>query len=438
MTDESDERLPEERQFRAVWVGWVVVASVFLWAFIMETAIKARVTPRDITANWFAAWGQWAGGLATAAAFFIAALSIRVTGAHARRDRQVAAEVRDDKDMVQARQLVIFKVNMPEPYSFEGIAFFRVENRSNERFFDIRVPFADVPGGLADHSGHRTPELVAAENLIYEYLPTGESLLPYMQATEEEGWFTQVNLHTSNWAEVKFAVEYTDARGLRWRQHYGGKIERILTHEAIPVRDADRFQALPKIRTITDDEKRRLGGRFASDLPPLDDDATLEFLGGPAYLANWKRVERVGQPRATDNRGPAGGLQIEFSYPSPGAGQPMWETHLWDELKNCGFTQQGGSSVGSIMAKTMQCTEANLRGVVAAFDEAIANANDRFEANELAAAQRAHAAAEASAEQAADRQAYLDELTREFAKPGQADWQMRNDPDDETFGLDDF
>lgn len=425
MTGESDERLPEERQFRAVWVGWAVVASLFLWAFAMETVIKARVAPRDITANWFAAWGQWAGGLATAAAFFIAAFSIRVTGAHARRDRQLAAEIRDDKDMTQARQLDIFKINMPEPYSFGALAFFRIENRSDKRLFDVRVPFADAPIGSAGHTERRTPELVVTDNRLHEYLPTGESLLPYMQTAEDGQWFTQVNLHTSNWAEVKFGVEYTDARGLRWRQHYGGNIERILTHEAIPVRDADRFQALPKMRTISDDEKRRAGGSFASNLPPLDDDATLEFLGGPAYLANWKRVERVGQPQATDYRGPEGGLRIKFSYPSPGAGAPMWETHLWEKLKDFGFTQHMGSTGGPLVTKTLRCTEDNLCDVVAAFDEAIAYVNDRFEATELAAAKRAHAAAEASAKQAADRQAYLNELTREFAKPGQAEWQKR-------------
>jgi hypothetical protein len=423
MIEEPDGRLPEERQFRAVWVGWVVVACLFLWAFVMETVIKARVTPRDITANWFAAWGGWAGGLATAAAFFIAAFSIRVTGAHARRDRQIAAEIRDDKDMVQARQLVIYKVNMPEPYSFEGIAFFRIENRSDKRFFDVNVPFVDVPGGSAGHIERRTPELVAAENRLHEHLPAGESLLPYMEASREGGWFTQVNLHTRNWDHVKFAVEYTDACGLRWRQHYGGKIERILTPEAIPVRDADRFQALPQIRKISDDEKRRMGGRFASDLPPLDDNATLEFLGGPAYLANWKRIERVGQPRAKDCPGPQGGLQIEFSYPSPGAGEPMWETHLWEKMKDFGFSQHGGSSGGPLVTKSFRCTEGNLRDIVAAFDEAIAYANDQFEATELAAAQRVQAAAEASAKQAADRQAYLDELTREFTKPSQTDWQ---------------
>lgn len=425
MAENSGRRVPEERQFHAIWIGCVVVASIFLWAFAIFTVIKRQISPGDITANWFAAWGQWAGGLATGAAFLIAAFSIRVTGAHARRDRQIAAEIRDDKDMVQARQLVIFKVKMPEPYSLESIAFFRIVNRSDKRFFDVKVPFVDAPTGSAGHTERRTPELVAAENRLHEYLPTGESLLPYMQQTPEEGWFTQVNLHTSNWTEVKFAVEYTDAFGLRWRQHYGGKIERILTHEAIPVRDADRFQALPQVRKISDDEKRRMGGVFARDLPPLHDDETLKFLGGPTFLANWKRVERVGQPRATDYHGPEGGLSLEISYTSPGPGTPMWETHLWEKLKFCGFSQHGGTSGGNVVAKSLRCTEADIRDVVAAFDEAIDYANDKFEGNELAAAQRAHDAAEASARQAADRQACLDNLTREFAKPGDAEWQKR-------------
>jgi hypothetical protein len=416
-------RLREERQFTEVLIGSCIGALLFLLLFILFTLIKSARTPSDITASWFAAWGQWAGGLATATAFVIAACSIRVTGAHARRDRRVAAEIRDNADMAQARQLVIYKVKMPDNASIDAIATFRVENRSSQRFFDVKVPFVDAPKGSGTGIERRTPDRVAAEHRLHEYLPTGESLAPYMNQTQDEIWFTQVTVHTRDWTQLRFGVEYTDAVGLRWRQHYGGQIERVLTSEAIPVRDADRFQPSHQVRVIPDDEKRKMGGIFARDLPPLDDDETLEFLGGPTFLANWKRVERIGQPRAKDYPGPEGGLTLEVSYMAPGAGTPMWDTHLWDKLKHCGFSQYSGTSGGAVVSKSLRCKEDEIPDVVAAFDKAIEYANDEFEANELAAARRSREAAEASAKQTTERQAYLDELTSEFAKPGAAPWQ---------------
>jgi hypothetical protein len=44
-----------------------------------------------------------------------------------------------------------------------------------------------------------------------------------------------VTVHTSDWQRVKFAVEYTDAAGQRWKQHLGGHIERVLATNAVPV-----------------------------------------------------------------------------------------------------------------------------------------------------------------------------------------------------------
>jgi hypothetical protein len=87
-------RFREERQFTSVLVGWCTTAATFLFLFILLTLIKAARTPSDITVNWFAAWGTWAGGLATAAAFLIAAYSIAVASAHAHVDRQEAAKIR--------------------------------------------------------------------------------------------------------------------------------------------------------------------------------------------------------------------------------------------------------------------------------------------------------------------------------------------------------
>jgi hypothetical protein len=418
--------LREERLFRGVLIASCVGAALFLVVFTLLTLIKSAQKPADITAAWFAAWGQWAGGLATAAAFLIAACSIIVTGAHARQDRRDAAEIRDNKDMAQARQLVVYKVNMPDGNSIQSLATFRVENRSEKPVFDVRVPFVDAPAGSMGRTERRTPELVEAEHRLHECLPIGESLTPYMSQSEDEFWFTLVTVHTADWKQVKFAVEYTDAVGLRWRQHYGGDIERILTKEAIPVRDADRFQPPHQIRTIPDDEKRKIGGPFARNLPPLEGDALLNFLGGAAFLAKWKRVERVGQPQATEQ--PSSGsesheLRLEIFYAEAGA--PMWHDYLGQKLSESGFGQRGGSSGGPVRSTTLECTEADIPRVIDAFEDAIEYANDQFEANELAAARRVVESAEDAARKAADRQAYLDELTREFTRPGEVPWQRR-------------
>ena len=274
--------------------------------------------------------------------------------------------------MAQARQLVVYKVNMPDGNSIQSLATFRVENRSEKPVFDVRVPFVDAPAGSTGGTERRTPELVEAEHRLHEYLPIGESLTPYMSQSEDRLWFTLVTVHTPDWKQVKFAVEYTDAVGLRWRQHYGGDIERILTKEAIPVRDADRFQPSHQIRILSDDEKRKMGGPAARNLPPLEDHELLNFLGGAAFLAKWKRVERVGQPRATE--WPSGGpepseLRLEIFYTEAGA--PMWHDYLGQKLSGAGFGQRGGSSGGPIRSTTLECAEGDIPQVIVAFDEAI-------------------------------------------------------------------
>ena len=129
-------RLREERQFNGVLIGTCVGTVTFAFLFILLTLIKSARTPDDITANWFAAWGTWAGGLATGAAFLIAAFSISVASAHAHRDREEAASIRASEDMAQARLLIVYQVDMPtQPSSYR---FYRIDNRSDGLFFGRR------------------------------------------------------------------------------------------------------------------------------------------------------------------------------------------------------------------------------------------------------------------------------------------------------------
>src|SRR3954454_1179840 len=102
---------------------------------LVSRCSKWARTPSDVTANWFAAWGSWAGGFATAAAFLIAAFSILVASAHARVDRQVGADIRADDEMAQARLLTVYKVDIPG--AFPELATFRIENRSQQCVFDV-------------------------------------------------------------------------------------------------------------------------------------------------------------------------------------------------------------------------------------------------------------------------------------------------------------
>jgi hypothetical protein len=270
MTDESTTRrqLPEDRQFRGVLIGCCVAAGLFIVAFVVISSVVASLDLGLVDSGWYEAWGTWAGGAATAAAFLIAAFSIRVSSAHEHADRQEAARIRENNDMAQARLLVIYKVEMPA--GIESLATFRIENRSKDVFFDMSVPYVDSPDDGSDNGyERRTPDLVEAENRLHEFLPTAQLLTAYRSHTEHEAWFTQVTVHTADWRRIKFAVEYTDSGGLRWRQRLGGAIERIDTTEAIAVRGADRFQPPQQIRRLTAVEAWRAGGRFAEGvLPP--------------------------------------------------------------------------------------------------------------------------------------------------------------------------
>jgi pheromone shutdown protein TraB len=90
--EEGSVRLPEERQFKYVLIGVAITVALFALAFVVLTVVKSSRSPQDITANWFVAWGTWAGGLGTAAAFLIAAFSISVASAHSRFHRRQAVE----------------------------------------------------------------------------------------------------------------------------------------------------------------------------------------------------------------------------------------------------------------------------------------------------------------------------------------------------------
>jgi hypothetical protein len=177
IVSDGRERLREERQFTKVLVATCAIASGFLLVFVVLTLVKAACTPRDITAGYFSAWGTWAGGLATAAAFLIAAYSVAVASAHAREDRREAARVRENNDMAQARLLTIYKVEIPD--SISSLATYRIENRSHDYFFDVTVPFADSPDQSNAGFERRTPELVTSENRLHEFLPNGELLTAY-------------------------------------------------------------------------------------------------------------------------------------------------------------------------------------------------------------------------------------------------------------------
>ncbi len=262
--------LDEERRLRRVLVGSLAVGAVFMVVFVTLTLVKAVHSTADITANWFSAWGTWAGGFATAAAFLIAAFSISVASAHAREDRRVAATIRADDEMAQARLLAIYKVEIPG--GFQGLATFRIENRSQHFMFDVGVPFADTPSDMGGGSERRSPDKVEAEDRLHEYLPRDETLTPYMQSTSHQVWFTDMTLHTRQWQRTSFAVEYTDGSGLRWRQHFGGGIERVLTDQTLRAKTADRFQAGYQIAPMGDDKARRLGVRFSGHLSPSQSD----------------------------------------------------------------------------------------------------------------------------------------------------------------------
>src|ERR1700736_6762051 len=155
-----------------------------------------------------------------------------------------------------------------------------------------------------------------------------------MQSTTHEGWFTQMTLHTRQWQRVVFAVEYTDAAGRRWRQHFGGHIERVMTAQAPLVKKADRFQSGYQIKLMSDERARQLGRRFADHLPPLESDEDFLNAAGPALAAAWRRVEHKQSPLIRPDPDNPGGVTIEMPY-KPTA-PPWWNEHLKKRLRQHG------------------------------------------------------------------------------------------------------
>ncbi|MGV0646768.1 hypothetical protein ABQE44_25645 [Mycolicibacterium sp. XJ2546] len=387
MTAEStpDRRLPEDGQFRAVVIGCCVVAGLFIAAFVIGTLVAMSLDLGLLTDGWYEAWGTWAGGAATAAAFLIAAFSIRVTSAHAHADRQEAADIRKNNDMAQARLLAIYKVRMPE--GIESLATFRIENRSKDVFFDVSVPFVDSPYGSDGRLERRTPDLVEAENRLHEYIPTSVMLTPYRDSTDHEAWFTLVTVHTADWQGIQFAVEYTDSSGLRWRQRLGGAIERIETTEAIAVREADRFQPRQQIRRMSWAETWRMGGKRAKTLmPPETDEEFLEILE-VSTVTRWEPIELVGEPVVRSGEDTPGEVEVTVKFKPKGP--PFWKDHFRKKLDENGFGFTQGNSGGQGETQVFRCSEAVAARAGELLSEAIEYANGEFEERELAFARRA-------------------------------------------------
>lgn len=388
MIEESSphRRLPEDRQFRAVVIGCCVAAVLFMIAFVVTSIVVACSDLGLVDSGWYQAWGGWASGAATAAAFLIAAFSIRVSSAHAHADRQEAARIRENNDMAQARLLVIYKVDMPNGLS--SLATFRIENRSKDVFFDVSVPQVDAPNDLDSGYERRTPALVEADNRLHEFIPTAELLTAYRVHNEHEVWFTLVTVHTADWRRVEFAVEYTDAGGRRWRQHMDGRIEPIYTTQAIPVREADRFQPPQQIRRLSAIEAYREGRVFSRDFPPLErDEEFLEVLE-VRTVATWKRIELVGDPVVTrGTEGEPGEVDVEVTF-AP-AGPPFWRDHLEAKLEEAGARYLGGSRGGRDETQNLRLPESTADEIHGLLTAAIEHANDTFEQFELAAARRA-------------------------------------------------
>ena len=162
---------------------------------------------------------------------------------------------------------------------------------------------------------------------------------------------------------------------------------------------------------------RSLGNREVSK----DDDDILEAVG-PALVATWTRVVRVGRPLIRPYSHSDQNLRsVEIGYTPPPP--PFWDEYFsrgFRGLSKAGglnFSSGGGSSVNSV---TIRRAESDIPQVISAVDESIERANDRFEANELADARRAIAKRAAEAEAKANEIARLDELSARYERPGSA------------------
>ncbi len=386
----NEQKFPEERTFRAVLLGVCAGIVLFAVAFTVLSIVKALYDPNDITANWFVAWGTWAGGLGTAAAFLVAAASISVASAHTRFDRREATRLRQDDEMAQARLLTIYKVE--DELSLASLPTYRIENRSKDTFFDVLVPYVEAPNGADGELEHRTADLVAQDNRLHEFIPNGEELTPYRDHNEDHFWFTLVTVHTTNAHAVQFEVEYTDVSGRRWRQKLGGAIERITSNEAVRIRTPDRFQPPQQIRRMTNLEARRHG--FTRGLEPLQsDDEFLEVLEART-VTNWKRIKRINDVRIAPNDFdiPAEGLVVEVTYrPVP---PPFWADHFHDKLAESDLHMGSSHSQYDRTDKFRLHPDADTNAalITEIVDSALEHANDTFEQLELAAARRALAA----------------------------------------------
>ena len=382
-------RLPEDLQFRRVLISVCVAAALLVIAFLSLTVIKALRSPHDLTSNWFVAWGTWAGGMGTVAAFLIAGASISVASAHSRLDRKEAAEIRADDDMAQARLLTIYKVEAED--SISSLATYRIENRSKDVFFDVTVPFVDSPNGSERKIERRTAEMVAQSNRLHEYIPSSDQLAPYRNQTEDEVWFTLVTVHTTDASGISFSVEYTDASGRRWSQMLGGQITRTTIDKAVPVRRPDRYQPRQQIRRLSDVEAWRMGGVATRNLEPLQTDAQFLEVIEVRTVREWQRIERIRdvEVRPDDTvRPPQGNIAVvEFRPKAP----PFWGDYFHEKLAESGLRYGGGGSERTQTDKFRLPPENNVDvdELTEVIDAAIAFANDTFEQNELAAARRA-------------------------------------------------
>ncbi|GAB2682775.1 hypothetical protein [Nocardia goodfellowii] len=208
-----------EKHFTFIWVGCCVVVGLLLGAFVFGTWAKAVQSPQDITADWFTAWGAWAGGVATAAAFLIATGSIKVTSAHARDDRRAAADTAAADAMAQARLLTIRQTETT--YVPLTMAMFWLENRSKESFFDVEIPYVDR---VHDGKQERVvgPRYGSSIGRIRSY----DWLAPYRSEAKNSQWSFEIRVVTDERQPVTFVVNYTDSAGRAWQQHSNGELTR--------------------------------------------------------------------------------------------------------------------------------------------------------------------------------------------------------------------
>lgn len=426
---EGPEQLPEERRLSAVLKWCSLVVGGFVVLFVLLTLDKAALTPGDITSSWFEAWGTWAGGLVTGAAFLVAAYSVAVSGAHAHKDRAEAAEVRENQDMAQARLLVVYPVDMPRlPQSFR---FFRIDNRSKDWFFDVTVPFAERYQQNEEMSLLTKEAFTGHGTVTMEFLPEEVFLSPYRTNDEGDTWNTEVRVYAAPDTPVRFSVYYTDANGLRWKQSLDGKIERVLSTTAVPApRRADSEQPYSQIQVITHEEAKalQLGGPGVPGFDDEDDDIDpfeIEAVGR-VILEAWKPVTRIGAPIITPhNSDPDALLVVEVGY-APDA-PDSWHQYFTKALRDAGLGSHQGHSQGPHQSMTFNAAASAVPLVIEKFDAAIESANERFEAVDIERIREHFAKADAVQEAAAARQVELDKLAEQFRKPGRLPWDPRSE-----------